>query len=92
MDRDILYKEGATIRLEGYTNADWAGNLSKRQSTSSFVFSLGSEVVSWSSKKQPIVILLITEAKYKGAAIATCEVIWLKRLLKDLKKPVNKPI
>ena len=45
----------------------------------------------WSSKKQPIVALSSTEAKYRGAALATCEAIWLKRLLKDLQEEVSDP-
>ena len=92
MDQGILYKEGAAIRLEGYTDADWAGSVSDRRSTSGFVFSLGSGAVSWSSKKQPTVALSSTEAEYRGAAIATCEEIWLKRLLKDFNEPVDEPI
>ena len=92
MDRGIFYKEGATIRLEGYTDVDWVGNVSDRRPTSGFVFSLGSGLISWSSKKQPTIALSRTEAKYRGAAIATCEVIWLKRLLKDFNESFNKPI
>ena len=32
-----------------------------------------------------------TETEYRGAAIATCEAIWLKRLLKDLQVVVFDP-
>jgi hypothetical protein len=39
------------------------------------MFSFGSGVVSWSNKKQPIVTLSNMKAKYKGAIIATCEVV-----------------
>ncbi len=46
-------------------DVDWAGSVSDRRSTSGFMFSLGSGAVSWSSKKQPIVALSSTEAKYK---------------------------
>jgi hypothetical protein len=45
------------------------------------MFSFGSGAVSWSSKKQPIVTLSNTEAEYKGATIAACEVFWLLKLL-----------
>jgi hypothetical protein len=41
------------------------------------MFSFGSGAVSWSSKKQPTVALLSTEAKYRGATIVACEVVWL---------------
>ena len=52
---------------------------------------LGSAAIAWSSKKQPIVALSSTEAEYRGAAVATCEAIWLKRLLKDLQEEVSDP-
>ena len=48
-----------------------------------------SAAIAWSSKKQPTVALSSTEAEYRGAAIATCEAIWLKRLLKDLQEEVS---
>ena len=51
MDYGILYKSATPIQLEGCTDADRAGYKADRQSTSRFVFSLGREVISWSSKK-----------------------------------------
>ena len=63
MDYGIMYKSNTTIRLEGYTDADWEGYKANRRSTSGFVFSLGSGVISWSSKKQPIVTLSSTETE-----------------------------
>ena len=56
---------------------------------SGYAFSLGSAAVAWSSKKQPTVALLSTEAEYRGTVFATCEAIWLKRLLKDLQEEVS---
>ena len=89
MDYDIVYKSNATIRLEGYIDTDWAGYKADRRSASEFVFSLGSGAISWSSKKQPTVSLSSTEAEYRGATVATCEVVWLKRILKDLGIPLT---
>ncbi len=43
------------------------------------MFSFGSGAVSWSNKKQPTVALSSTDAKYKGAIIVTCEVVWLQK-------------
>ena len=72
------------IHVHGYTDADWAGSISDRRSTSEFMFSLGSAAISWSIKKQPTVALSSTEAEYRGAAMAACEVAWLQKLLTDL--------
>jgi hypothetical protein len=56
------------------------------------MFSFGSGAVSWSSKKQPTVALSSMEAKYRGAAIAACEVVWLQKLLSDLGQSVAAPV
>jgi hypothetical protein len=80
----LFYKADLDIELEGYTDADWAGNQTDRRSTSGYMFTLGSAAISWSSKKQATVALSSTEAEYRGAAIATCEEVWIRRLLADL--------
>jgi hypothetical protein len=90
-DRGLLYRTGTAVQLVGYTDAGWAGNVADRRSTSGYAFSLGSVAVAWSSKKQLTVALSSTEAEYRGAAVATCEAIWLKRLLKDLHEEVFDP-
>ena len=45
---------------------------------------LGGKTISWSSKKQPTVALSSTKAEYKALSHATCEVVWLNKLLLDL--------
>ena len=63
MDFGIIYKLDTIIRLDGYMDANWDGYKADRQYTSGFVFSLGSGAISWSSKKQPTVVLSSTEAE-----------------------------
>ena len=63
MDCGILYKTAMPIRLVGYADADWAGYIADRRSTSEFVFFLGNGAISWSRKKQPTIALSSTEAE-----------------------------
>ncbi|MCO5563970.1 hypothetical protein L7F22_017623 [Adiantum nelumboides] len=56
------------------------------------MFSLGSAAITWSSKKQPTIALSSTEAEYRGAAMAACEVAWLELLLGDLGIRVQRPV
>ena len=58
-------------------------------STSVSVFSLGSGAISGSSKKQLTVALSIIESEYKGVVVAACEVVWLKRIMKDMDVSIN---
>ena len=71
--------------------ADWADNAADHRSTSGYAFSLRSVAIAWSSKKQLTVALSSTKVEYRGADVATCEAIWLKRLLKDLHEEVSNP-
>jgi hypothetical protein len=47
----IFYEAKSQLQIHGYIDANWAGNVSNRRSTNGFMFSFGSGVVSWSSKK-----------------------------------------
>jgi hypothetical protein len=82
----IWYTSTDNFGLVGYTDSDWDGCIDDRKSTSGYVFILGSGAVSWSSKKQPTVSLSSTEAEYIATTSTTCEAIWLKRILTDLKQ------
>jgi hypothetical protein len=44
----------------------------------------GSDVISWSAKKQPTVSRSSTEAEYKAMANATDAIMWIQTLLKEL--------
>jgi hypothetical protein len=47
-------------------------------------FSLGSAMISWSSRKQKYVTLSIAEAEYMASCEACIEVVWLRKLISDL--------
>lgn len=74
----IWYKRAQEIALVGYNDSDWASCPDDRKSLSTYVFTLGNGAVAWCSKKQHTVALSSTEAR------ATCEAIWLRRILEDL--------
>ena len=78
------YRQGSGVRLAGYTNSDWAGCAVDRKSTSGCCFGLGSTVVSWLRRKQKSVSLSSTEAEYIAASQASCEAIWLRKMLVGL--------
>ena len=73
-----------SFSLTGFSDADWAGDVNTRRSTSGYVFQLGSSSITWSSRRQDTVAKSSTEAEYVSLSSATQEVIWLHRLLKNL--------
>ncbi|XP_048498244.1 uncharacterized mitochondrial protein AtMg00810-like [Beta vulgaris subsp. vulgaris] len=88
----ILYRNDKEFEVVGYCDADYAGDLDTRRSTTGYVFNLGSGAVSWCSKRQPTVSLSSTEAEYRVAAMETQECVWLMQLLKDLHQPIDRGI
>ena len=45
---------------------------------------MGSGVISWFSRKQSCVALSTSKAEYVAAYSASCEAVWLRKLLSDL--------
>lgn len=58
----------------GYSDSDWAGDVGDHKSTGGFVFLLSSAPICWKAKKQTIVALSMTDAKYIAARLSGCAV------------------
>ena len=81
----IFYKVGGgNEELISYIDSDYAEDLEDRKSTSGYVFMLEGDVISWESKKQFVVSLSTTEAKFIAAALCACQCVWLRRILEHL--------
>ena len=70
--------------LVGFSDSDFAGDCHDRKSTSGYIFFYAGMAVSWSSQKQSIVALSSCEAEYIAATSATCQAIWMYRLISEL--------
>jgi len=70
--------------LVGYTDADMAGDVDSRKSTSGYLINFSGGAVSWQSKLQKCVALSTTEAEFIAATEACKELIWMKKFLTEL--------
>nr|XP_051228849.1 uncharacterized mitochondrial protein AtMg00810-like [Lolium perenne] len=80
----LQIRKSPSIGIDIFTDADWAGDVDDRRSTSGFAVFVGPNLISWSSKKQPTVSRSSTEAEYKSLANGAAEAKWVDSLLKEL--------
>ena len=62
--KGLMFSKNDHLEVEGYTDADWAGNISDRKSTSGYFTFVGGNLVTWRSKKQKVVALSSAEAEF----------------------------
>uniref|UniRef100_A0A2N9GF06 Integrase catalytic domain-containing protein n=1 Tax=Fagus sylvatica TaxID=28930 RepID=A0A2N9GF06_FAGSY len=81
--RGLFYRSSGHLRIEGYTDADWAGSPLDRKSTTGYCTFIGGNLVTWRSKKQSVVARSSAEAEYRAMAHTTCELTWLRTVLQE---------
>ncbi|XP_039170468.1 uncharacterized mitochondrial protein AtMg00810-like [Eucalyptus grandis] len=87
----IFLHSRSSKQLYGFSDADWAGCTETRRSTTGFCTFLGSNLISWTAKKQPTVSRSSTEAEYRALASATAELTWVSFVLRDIGLSLSSP-
>jgi hypothetical protein len=90
-DWKLVYGDDEKRGLEGFTDADGASQ-EHRRAISGYVILIDGGAVSWSSKKQELVTLSTAEAEYVAATHAAKEVIWFRRILSEIFRPLEHPV
>jgi histone deacetylase 1/2 len=94
LDHGLLLSPAASgppFSLRAYSDADWATDQDDRRSTSGSCIYFGPNLVSWGSKKQPLVARSSTEAEYRSMANTTADLLWIQSLLHELHIPFLPP-
>ena len=73
-----------SLKLEGYVDSDFAGDLDRKKSISGYLFKLDNCLISWKATLQHIVALSSTEAEFVAVTEAVKESMWLRGLLNEL--------
>lgn len=90
--RGLFFKKTGQQGIEVFTDADWAGSITDRKSTSGYCTFVWGNLVTWRSKKQNVVARSSAKAEYRAMAQGVCEIIWLKRILEELQLPITLPM
>nr|KYP35648.1 Retrovirus-related Pol polyprotein from transposon TNT 1-94 [Cajanus cajan] len=90
--KGLLFKREDKLTMKIYTDADYAGSITDRKSTSGYCMFLGDSLVTWRSKKQDRVSRSSAEAEFRALAQGMCEGLWMKIILDDLKIKVDNPV
>jgi hypothetical protein len=70
--------------LWGFADADHAGDPDTRRSVTGYVTMMNGGAISWSSTRQAIVALSLSEAEFYAASNSGCDVSHLRGLMSDL--------
>lgn len=82
----------SSLNPYGFSDADWAGCPLTRRSTTVICIYLGSNCISWMSKKQSTIVKSSSEAEYKALAVAAMELItWISYILRDIRVYLQRP-
>ena len=82
-DRGIKFS-GTDLNLSGYSDADWAGDLDSRRSTTGYAIYAAGGPIAWQSKLQTTVAVSTMEAEYMAAFGAIQELIWTKGVISEM--------
>lgn len=85
IDFGLVYKRGSgKDDVIGYSDSNHARDVNDRRSTGGMAFYLNENLITWASQKQRCVALSSCEAEFMAATSATCQGIWIHRLLSEI--------
>ncbi|GJU19460.1 uncharacterized mitochondrial protein-like protein [Tanacetum coccineum] len=86
----LWYPKGSGFELTTFSDADHAGCVDTRKSTSGGIQFLGDKLVSWMSKKQDCTAMSSAEAEYVALSASCAQVMWMRTQLQDYGFNYNK--
>ena len=85
----LKFTRGGSIYCTGFSDANWAGDIDDRKSTSGYLIKVGSGPISWRSRKQTCIALSTAEAENMSLTLVAQEAIWLNHLLAELQSQLE---
>lgn len=92
LDTGIEYSRDSPAEPVGFSDADYATNPGDRKSISGYGFMYAGGMISWRSKKQPVVAHSSSESELIALDAAAREGLWLTSLFEQLSRPITLPM
>ena len=89
LNHRIMLQKHRSPTLHAFSDADWAGDSDDYVSTNAYLIFMGSQPVSWTTKRQKGVARSSTEAEYRAVANTASELRWVVSLLLELGVPIT---
>ncbi|GJR37906.1 integrase, catalytic region, zinc finger, CCHC-type containing protein [Tanacetum coccineum] len=81
--KGLLYPKDSGFELTAFSDADHAGCIDTRKSTSGGIQFLGDKLVSWMSKKQDCTTMSSAEEEYVALSASCAQAMWMRTQLKE---------
>lgn len=92
LKRGLIFSKNDHLQVEPYIDADWAGSLDHRRSTSGYCTPIGGNLVIWRSKKQAVMARSRVEVELRAMTQRICELLCLRILLTELRMEKTDPM
>jgi len=85
-------KKEQYFTIETYTDADWAGDIEDRKSTTGYLILLNGNLITWTSSKQKTVSFSSMESETIAMSEALKEMQWVKNVMEEMKLKIKLPM
>ncbi|KAI5339023.1 hypothetical protein L3X38_018295 [Prunus dulcis] len=89
LEQGLIFHQSTDFSLRSFSDADWAGSVDDRRSTTGACVFLGPNLLTWTAKKQSTVSRSSTEAEYRALTHTAAELRWLCYLFRELGIPLR---
>ncbi|XP_058741436.1 secreted RxLR effector protein 161-like [Vicia villosa] len=90
--KGLHFKKTSERNVSIFTDADWAGSVTDRRSTSGYCTYVWVNLVTWRSKKRGVVARSSAEAEFRAMSQGICEGLGILRFLEELKMKIELPL
>ncbi|XP_016169406.1 uncharacterized protein LOC107612088 [Arachis ipaensis] len=85
IDQGLFFQSCTDLTLFAFADSDWGSDVDDRRSTTGFCVYLGTNLVSWASRKQHSVSKSSAEAEFRSIAAAKTDLRWILNLFTELR-------